>query len=125
MGCGTGVLAIAATLLGGESTAVDNDPAARSATNTNALFNGVALEVRETVPLGQFDLVVANMLLADLRGVADSITRSVKPGGKLATTGFLHEQVPEVVVLFDDLIESHRFTLGEWTLVEYFKEHGN
>lgn len=125
MGCGTGVLAIAAALFGGATVAVDNDPAALAATRTNSLANSVRLEVADTIPAGQFDFVVANMLLADLRGVAQGIADSVKPGGKLATTGFLHEQYAEVRLLFGGLTEQVRFTLGEWTLVEYFKEHGN
>lgn len=125
MGCGTGVLAIAAALFGGATVAVDNDPTALAATTTNSLANNVQIEVTDTIPDGEFDFVFANMLLADLRDAARGITASVKAGGKLATTGFLHEQAAEVRPLFGGFTEQDRFTLGEWTLVEYFKEHGN
>lgn len=118
LGCGTGVLSIAAALSGGTVTAVDNDPNAVCATSTNAKANGCNIEILAEVPTLQFDAVIANLLLADLRTVAKTIADSLAPSGRLITTGFLRGQVADVRALFPNLLESRRSEDGEWTLLE-------
>ena len=120
MGCGTGVLAIAASLAGAHAVAVDNEPAALNATGLNAAANGIDLDVASSLEAsaGPFDLVVANMLLADLRGVADQLLGAVSETGVIATTGFLTDQVEEVVALFAPLTVRHRESTGDWVLLE-------
>ncbi len=68
IGCGSGVLAIAAARLGfGPIVAVDNDPVAVETTRANAHANGVAVDVRlldaEVASLPEADVAVANVLL--------------------------------------------------------------
>jgi ribosomal protein L11 methyltransferase len=115
VGCGSGVLAIAALVLGAASAAgVDSDPAALLATASNARRNGVSdrlavLEALEdavgtscpapvgTVPGHQaptagYDLVVANMLLPELVGLAPTIGPSLAPGGTAVVSGVLGAQ---------------------------------
>ena len=68
MGCGSGILAIAAGLLGaGELLGVDTDPIAVESTAANAALNDVGgrLRVRQgSVPSGEgpFDVVLANLI---------------------------------------------------------------
>lgn len=96
VGCGSGVLALAALALGAAAaTGVDVDPAARAATAANAGRNALAgrLTVAAAIPAGRrYDLVVANMLLADLVALAPRLTAAVSPGGALVLSGVLAGQ---------------------------------
>jgi ribosomal protein L11 methyltransferase len=94
VGCGSGVLAVAALVLGaGAALAVDIDPAARAATAANAARNGVAdrLAVADTV-CGRHDLAVANLLLPDHRSLAPAVVAALAPGGTLIASGVLPDQ---------------------------------
>ena len=99
VGCGSGVLAIAALVLGaGEATAVDVDPAARAATIANASRNGVAARLSVLPGLSgrrDYDLIVANMLLPDLVSVAPDIAAALAPGGTVVVSGVLVDQRAE------------------------------
>ena len=112
VGCGSGVLAVAAVALGARSAVgVDVDRAAVAATRTNAARNGVAdrvvaviagpaapedtavhddVEVAAPEPAaGGYDLVVANMLASQLVAVAPMVMRAVAPGGTVVLSGLL------------------------------------
>lgn len=100
-GCGSGVLAIAALLLGAErAICVDIDPQALLATRDNAAENGVAdrivtLSAEQFVPLAA-DVVVANILANPLIMLAPILASSIKRGGRLALAGLLDRQADEV-----------------------------
>jgi ribosomal protein L11 methyltransferase len=94
VGCGSGILGLAALALGaGEALAVDIDPAARATTVANAERNGLAgrVTVAEAVS-GRHDLVVANLLLPDHRALAPAVAAAVSRGGTLVVSGVLAEQ---------------------------------
>jgi ribosomal protein L11 methyltransferase len=100
-GCGSGILAIASLLLGAESaTAMDIDMQAITATQQNALRNGVAGRLRATNQLGEteegFDIVMANILAAPLVENAAGISRRLGPGGHLVLSGILASQADQV-----------------------------
>ena len=81
-GCGSGVLGIAAALLGaGRVVCVDNDPQALEATAANAERNGVSdrLEISSPADFGEraADAVVANILAAPLVRLAPALTDAV------------------------------------------------
>jgi ribosomal protein L11 methyltransferase len=104
VGCGSGVLAVAALALGASSAvAVDVDPEARAATCANAARNGVAdrLAVLDDAAqvTGRFDLVVANMLLPDLAAVAPDLARAAAPGAPVVVSGLLERQVDDLVAV--------------------------
>jgi len=101
VGCGSGILGIAAVLLGAARVlAVDHDPQALTATVDNAGRNGVddrilACEPQD-VPPGQYDVVLANILaqpLVELSGVLRSL---LLPGGALVLSGITPAQVDQV-----------------------------
>ncbi|MBD3646046.1 MAG: 50S ribosomal protein L11 methyltransferase, partial [Pseudomonadales bacterium] len=78
-GCGSGVLAIAALLLGAERVvAIDNDPQAISATRENALRNGVEDRLETGLPEDLWpddcDIVLANILADPLRQLSTRLT---------------------------------------------------
>jgi ribosomal protein L11 methyltransferase len=100
-GCGCGVLAIAALVLGAEAAlAVDNDPQALQATRDNASRNGVSARLHVLADTQwrnpQVDTVVANILAGPLIQLAPRLAASHRQGGKLALTGILHPQQQQV-----------------------------
>lgn len=102
-GCGSGVLAIAALLLGAAHVdAVDNDPQALLASRDNAARNGVddrlAVYLPEDFTLATpADGVIANILAGVLIELAPRIVEAVKPGGWLALSGILEHQADAVI----------------------------
>lgn len=110
-GCGSGILAIAALLLGAErAVGTDIDPQALEASRDNAERNGIAparfpLYLPEALPTEQADVVVANILAGPLVSLAPQITRLVRPGGLLALSGVLAEQADEVRAAYQDAFE--------------------
>jgi ribosomal protein L11 methyltransferase len=102
LGCGTGLLAIAAAKLGyREVVAVDTDPLATEATRMNAQLNSVpSLDIREgsiTIAEGVFDCITANIISGVLVLLADGIAARLKHSGIAILSGILSEQAGEVV----------------------------
>jgi|SRR5690606_13444752 len=98
-GCGSGILAIAARMLGtGRTLAVDIDEQAVQSTRYNAQVNGVTLEAMlpDALPEGQHQLVVANILSNPLKMLAPMLSNRVLPGGHLVLSGVLERQAQEV-----------------------------
>ncbi|ACV25673.1 50S ribosomal protein L11 methyltransferase [Kangiella koreensis] len=110
-GCGSGILAIAALLLGAEKVyAVDIDPQAIEATKQNLQRNGInsnrlVLGLPEQVELPQTDILVANILAEPLRQLAESIANSVQVGGNLVLSGLLETQAAELNSLYSQWFE--------------------
>src|SRR3546814_15580308 len=80
-GCGSGILAIAAKMLGtGVTLAVDIDEQAVQSTRYNAKVNRVELEAMlpDALPDGQFQLVVANLLSNPLKVLAPMLANRVR-----------------------------------------------
>ncbi len=95
VGCGTGVLAVAAARLGAPAVrAVDISPAAIESTRDNAVRNRVRASIDvDTTPVGdvegEFDLVLANILAPVLVAIAADLTRLTAPNGLLVVSGIL------------------------------------
>lgn len=91
VGTGSGVLAIAAALLGANPVvAVDNDPLATEATESNARANGVDVRVLLGTAAdveGTFDVVVANLDTATITAVAGDLAARLAPHGTLIASG--------------------------------------
>lgn len=110
-GCGSGILAIAALLLGAEhAVGTDIDPQALEASRDNAGRNGIAAErfplyLPGDMPAATYDVVVANILAGPLVQLAPTISAHVRPGGRLALSGILAEQADEVRAAYADLFE--------------------
>lgn len=96
-GCGSGILAIAALLLGAERViCVDIDPQALTATQQNAATNGVAARIETCLPeafsAAPADFVLANILAGPLQTLAPTLCEHLKPGGRLVLAGLLDRQ---------------------------------
>lgn len=94
MGCGTGVLGILTRLLGAaRTTCIDIDPWSEENCHENAALNGVSgLEVilgdASAIPPHCYDFVLANINRNVLMADRDHYWASLKPGGKIAISGF-------------------------------------
>lgn len=101
-GCGSGILGIAALLLGSQRMlGVDNDPQALIATRQNAERNGITEDkydvvLPENTHKVEADIMVANILAGPLMSLAENIASLTKSGGKLALSGLLSHQADEV-----------------------------
>ncbi len=101
-GCGSGILAIAAALLGAEKIyCVDNDPQALLATRENAERNGVQDKLVILTPeqLGQdiqVDLMLANILAGPLISLSAKLAGHTRAGGSIVLSGILAEQAASV-----------------------------
>ena len=101
-GCVSGILAIAALLLGAPQAAgTDIDPQALEASRDNASRNSIdparfPVYLPADLPQQPADVVVANILAGPLVSLAPQITALVKSGGRLALSGILAEQAEEV-----------------------------
>ena len=101
-GCGSGILAIGAALMGAAHIdAVDIDPAAVQSTRDNAARNAVQLspglpELANATAQGTYDLVLANILATPLKLLAPLLSAYVAPGGWLVLAGILARQTDEL-----------------------------
>lgn len=96
VGCGSGVLSVAAAKLGfAPVVAVDHDAAAVEATRRNAGANGVVVEVRQanalTAELPVADVGLANLDLAAVEALAPRLDV-----GRLVTAGYFHSRTPQL-----------------------------
>ncbi|WP_446808067.1 50S ribosomal protein L11 methyltransferase [Methylomonas sp. 2BW1-5-20] len=104
-GCGSGILAVAALLLGAKyAHAVDIDPQALTASQYNAEKNQVQERISYYLPeiFSAFpaDVVVANILAKPLIELAANISALVRPGGRLILSGILNEQAESVAAAY-------------------------
>ena len=98
-GCGSGILAIGAAKFGAtEVVAVDIDPAAVQSTELNASANGVALLAGlPDLAVGQYNVVLANILASPLKVLAPLLCSHVSPDGHLVLAGILERQADELI----------------------------
>ncbi len=113
-GCGSGILAIGAALMGARTIdAVDIDPAAVQATRDNALRNQVGSDIGNPVGTrttlspglpdaaqGHYTLVLANILATPLKLLAPLLAGFVAPGGWLVMAGILERQAHELTAAY-------------------------
>jgi ribosomal protein L11 methyltransferase len=104
LGCGSGILAVAAARLGASrADAVDVDPSAVVATSENAARNGVQGSVRAAQgslgeawplterPVSRYDLILANISARVIRELAVAIAAALRPGGVALVSGIIAE----------------------------------
>lgn len=125
-GCGSGILAIAAALLGAPRViAVDNDPQAITATQENARRNNIPdgviecylpEQLNESCGALQADILVANILAEPLKQLAERFAELTKAGGELALSGLLAEQAKPLLDHYAQWFDmSDAIFSEEWT----------
>lgn len=129
MGCGTGVLAIAALLTGAaKAVAIDTEPRACENTRENAPANNVELEVRcggaETLGDEQFDVIFANINKNVLKADMYRYVQVLKNGGIILFSGFFDIDTDELTS------EAAKYNLeldvkmekNHWAALRFYKE---
>ncbi len=122
VGCGSGILGLAALRLGAASVlGLDTDPIAVEATVANARRNGVVRRMRArhgSLPSGEppFDVVVANLIASVLVALAPALALELAPGGRLVTSGIFIDRETEVASALASagLEVGERTVEGEW-----------
>lgn len=128
VGCGSGILGIAAILLGAKDVvAVDVDPIAVQVTDENAAVNAVADRVRaSTTPIddvdGTFALVLANIRSVALIPMAPALAARVAPGGHLVLSGLLRDEGDALVEAYRMLRFVRRDEDGEWIALVFARD---
>jgi ribosomal protein L11 methyltransferase len=126
VGCGSGILAIAALRLGASSAlGVDTDPIAVEATTANARRNRLVRRIRArtgSLPSGEpaFEVVLANLIASVLVALAADLRAELRPGGVLVASGIFHDREAEVREAFAKagLEIAGRLVEGEWVALE-------
>jgi len=126
VGCGSGILSIAAVKLGGtRALGVDIDPVAIEATLANARHNRVGRRVRAregSVPSGEgpFDTVLANLIAGVLIEIAPELAAELAPGGTIIGSGiFIDREAPTRASLEDAGFEiTERWAESDWVALE-------
>jgi len=113
-GCGSGILGVAALLLGAKKVyATDIDPQAVLATQQNAELNGVLDRLYVGLPeefnaefkSQQADVLVANILAAPLMALAPEFAKLLKADGQFALAGVIEEQVADVSEVYQEFFD--------------------
>jgi len=110
-GCGSGILAIGAAMSGATSIeAIDIDPQALLATNSNATQNNIASKITTALPnecnkLPAVDCLLANILANPIMKLADYFSTLVKHHGTIVLSGILSEQATQVISSYEKWFE--------------------
>ncbi len=127
-GSGTGVLAIGAAKLGAHHvTAIDNDPQAIIATNSNVNRNNLAdiinvVHSSEESTIAKADLIIANILANPLIDLCEHFVSLLKVRGKLVLSGIIEDQIDIVMQAYGKYFESLTVSKkGTWCRVDGIK----
>ncbi|MDR2687035.1 MAG: 50S ribosomal protein L11 methyltransferase [Oscillospiraceae bacterium] len=120
IGCGSGILSIAAMLLGaGRALGVDIDPMAVECARENAARNALACEFARgdlaACVTGAFDVVVSNIVADAIVSLAGQIQRHLKPGGVWVSAGIIDTRAGDVLEALEG---------NGWRVLERREEEG-
>ena len=130
VGCGSGILGLAAGKLGASVALCDTDPVSVDSCKENfrlneehyeKLWEGSVDKTRE-----RYDVVIANIIADVLRFIAKDLKAATKENGYLILSGILDKKEELVKISFDTLTLEKRILKDEWVTLVYKKEtaHG-
>jgi len=122
VGCGSGILSIAACKLGANVDACDTDPVSVGNTLENCDLNEVDLrhiwEGSAAQATATYDVVIANIVADVLVFIADELKKLLRPEGRLILSGILDKYEAKIVEAYADMDVAERIAKEEWvTLV--------
>lgn len=128
-GCGSGILAIAASILGAKPVlATDIDGQALTATKNNAKQNqlndnAVQCFFPEDLPTQPVDILLANILANPLLSLNHTFAQLVNPRGQLVLSGILHQQVAAIKQAYSSAftLQTHR-QMDDWDLLVFTRQ---
>jgi ribosomal protein L11 methyltransferase len=126
VGCGSGILAIAAARLGAVTVlGVDSDPIAIESTTANVRRNRLVRRIRArqgSIPTGEspFEVVLANLVASLLVELAQVLANELAPRGTIVASGIFVDREEEVRRAFEGagLSVSGRLAEGDWVALE-------
>jgi ribosomal protein L11 methyltransferase len=122
VGCGSGILAMAALRKGAIVDACDTDPLSVENAAGNALANGLVYQrlwegsIQETD--GMYDVIVANIVADVLVFIASDLKKRLREGGVMILSGIMDKYEDKVLRAYKTYTLSERIVENEWvTLV--------
>jgi len=120
-GSGSGILSVAAALMGAKVDGVEIDPLANDNARENAELNGVqdCISFSETLDgtMSDYPLILANILRPVLIEFSKTICSKLAPGGVLILSGLIEKDLDEVIGAYSRLlggVQPERHSLGDW-----------
>tara|TARA_B100000780_G_scaffold276392_1_gene244877 strand:- start:416 stop:1309 length:894 start_codon:yes stop_codon:yes gene_type:complete len=124
-GCGSGILAIGAILMGAKHViGVDNDTQALTATTDNAQRNGISAAtipvfLPAQTPNQPRDVMLANILADPLIDMAAHLAKLTKTGGLIALSGILQHQADAVIEAYQPWFNMHTVvSKNDWVRID-------
>jgi ribosomal protein L11 methyltransferase len=118
VGCGSGILGIAAIKLGAKVDACDTDPISVQNTIENAKLNGLEFvniwEGSCSMGNHKYDIVVANIVADVLTFIAKDLKHALKEEGVLVLSGILDKYETKVLSFYKDCEILERIAQDEW-----------
>jgi len=118
VGCGSGILSIAALKLGAIADACDTDPISVENSTINAYENSVAYrniwEGSAVMSEKTYDVTIANIVADVLTYIASDLKKITKPDGVLILSGILDKYENKVLKFYQDCPLLERITQDEW-----------
>ncbi|WP_294956145.1 50S ribosomal protein L11 methyltransferase [Sulfurovum sp.] len=125
VGCGSGILGLAAKKLGATVSLCDTDPLSVKSCRENFLLNKTPYDALWEGSVdkaeGPYDIVIANIIADVLRFIATDLKQSVKEEGYLILSGILDKKEMLVKTSFSELTLEERILKDEWVTLVYKK----
>jgi ribosomal protein L11 methyltransferase len=126
VGCGSGILGIAASMSGAIVDACDTDPLAVENAQKNFALNNQSLrniwEGSAPAAKEKYDIVVANIVADVLRMIAKDLKKCTKDNGLLILSGILDTKESSIEEVFSDLELIETIAKNEWRTKIYRKQ---
>ncbi len=122
VGCGSGILAMAALLKGAVVDACDTDPLSVENAQANADQNGLTYRRLWEGPVQEtdenYDVIIANIVADVLVFIASDLKKRLREGGKVILSGIMDKYEDKVLRAYRDFDLTERIVENEWvTLV--------
>ena len=123
VGCGSGILGLAATKLGANVELCDTDPISVDSCEQNFALNGVEYEElwegSANQADGEYDVVIANIIADVLKFIVHDLKIATKSDGILILSGILNKKENQVTQSYCDLELLERIQKDEWITLVY------
>ena len=123
VGCGSGILGLAATKLGAKVELCDTDPISVDSCDQNFALNSAEYEElwegSANQAKGEYDVVIANIIADVLKFIVHDLKRVTKSGGVLILSGILDKKEEQVKEVYSDLTLTARTQKDEWVTLVY------
>jgi ribosomal protein L11 methyltransferase len=127
VGCGSGILGLAAKKLGATVALCDTDPVSVDSCKENFKLNDETYDMLWEGSVdkaeGTYDVVIANIIADVLRFLANDLKGAVKENGYLILSGILDKKEELVKASFSDLTLQKQTLKDEWVTLVYKKEN--